>query len=189
MGYALAAAAWRRGSRVTLVSGPSDLPDPAGVEVIRVESAREMADAVFRKAPSADILAFSAAVADYRPMSPKDQKVKRSRDGIRIELDLGPTEDIALATREIRKPGAITLGFALETEDLIENARKKLEAKGFDLIAANPAKEEGVGFNADRNRVTVLNARGGVEELPALPKEEVAERLLDRLSPFISDSP
>jgi phosphopantothenoylcysteine decarboxylase/phosphopantothenate--cysteine ligase len=187
MGFALAAAAWRRGSDVTLVSGPSSLPDPVGVRVVRVESAGEMADEVLQRAPSADVLAFAAAVADFRPEEPRDHKVKRSREGSELTLKLGPTRDIALASQDLRKAGAVTLGFALETEDLTENARKKLEAKGFDLIAANPATEVGVGFDGDRNRVTVLDAHGGVEELPVLPKDEVAERLLDRVSAFLPE--
>jgi phosphopantothenoylcysteine decarboxylase/phosphopantothenate--cysteine ligase len=187
MGFALAEAAWRRGSKVTLVTGPSPLHDPEGVHVVRVESAGEMAQAILQRTPSADVLAFAAAVADYRPMDPRDQKLKRSRAGSELTLKLGPTQDIALAAKDLRRAGAVTLGFALETEDLEENAQEKLEAKGFDLIAANPALEEGVGFEADKNRVTVLDAQGGVEELPVLPKEEVAERLLDRISAFLSE--
>jgi phosphopantothenoylcysteine decarboxylase/phosphopantothenate--cysteine ligase len=187
MGYALAEAAWRRGSKVTLVSGPSSLPDPVGVEVVRVESAGEMAEAVLQRTPSADVLAFSAAVADYRPLDPRDTKLKRARDGSELTLSLRATQDIALAAKEVRRAGTVTLGFALETENLRENAGKKLEAKGFDLVAANPALEEGVGFDTSKNRVTVLDAQGGVEELPVLPKEEVAERLLDRVSALLSD--
>lgn len=187
MGFALAAAAWRRGARVTLVTGPSSLSDPTGVEVVRVESAEEMAEAVLQRVPGADVLAFAAAVADFRPVDPRNQKLKRSRDGSEIDLRLESTPDIALAANGLRKAGAVTLGFALETEDLLENAREKLRRKGFDLLAANPATEEGVGFHADRNRVTLLEGQAEVEELPPLPKDEVAERLLDRLSALLPD--
>jgi len=187
MGFALAKAAWRRGARVTLVTGPSHLPDPTGVETLRVESAGEMARVVLEHSGRVDVLAFAAAVSDYRPLDRKAQKVKRSREGAEMEIRLEPTQDIAQATREGRKPGAIALGFALETEDLRENARRKLKEKGFDLIAANSAVESGAGFDVDTNRVTVLDTEGGVEEFPVLSKDEVAERLLDRLSDLLSD--
>ncbi len=189
MGFALASAAWRRGARVTLVAGPSALPDPPGVETIRVESAEEMAQAVLDRHADAHVLVFAAAVADYRPRDPKGRKVKRSRAGEELDLRLEPTLDIAEATLEGRMPGAVALGFALETEDLKENALRKLGEKGFHLIAANPALEEGAGFDVSTNRVTILDREGGVEELPNLPKEEVAERLLDRVSALLPDSP
>lgn len=189
MGFSLAQAAWRRGARVRLISGPSPLPDPPGMEVVRVESAGEMEEAVLARCPEADVLVFAAAVSDYRPREASSSKVKRSREGKGLELRLDPTTDIALASLESRKPGALALGFALETEDLRENARRKLREKGFQLIAANSAVEAGAGFEVDTNRVTILDTDGGVEELPLLPKTEVAERLLDRLSTLLPDSP
>lgn len=188
MGFALARAAWRRGARVLLVTGPSMLPDPAGVETLRVESAEEMEEAVLARSFQADVLIFAAAVADYRPRDPRARKVKRSREGGGMELHLEPTRDIALASVEVRKPGSVALGFALETEDLKENARRKLTEKAFQLIAANSAVEAGAGFDANTNRVTILDLDGGVEELPVLSKDEVAERLLDRLSELLPDS-
>jgi len=188
MGFALAAAAWRRGAQVTLVTGPSSLPDPTGVEVIRVESADEMAESVLERSATADVLVFAAAVADYRPLDQEKQKLKRSREGAGMEIRLEPTQDIAKATRDVRKAGAVALGFALETENLKANAQKKLEEKGFDLIAANSAVEEGAGFEVDTNRVTILDVGGGVEALPILSKDEVAERLLDRLAGLLPDS-
>ncbi len=187
MGFALASAAWRRGANVTLVTGPSALPDPVGPKTIRVESGGEMKDHVLAAIPRADILIFAAAVSDFRPEEPKQQKLKRSRKGDGIVIRLSPTDDIALASREGRKPGAVALGFALETEDLKENARRKLREKGFDLIAANSATEDGSGFEVATNRVTILDTEGGAEELPVLPKDEVAEKLLDRLSPLLPD--
>lgn len=182
MGFALAKAAWRRGADVTLVSGPSVLPDPVGIECIRVESAEEMAQAVLDRHGQAEILLFAAAVADYRPREQRQRKVKRSLAGEELVLELEPTLDIARATLEGRMPGAVALGFALETEDLRENAGRKLREKGFHLIAANSAVQEGAGFDVDTNRVTILDREGGAEELPVLPKGEVAERLLDRIT-------
>jgi phosphopantothenoylcysteine decarboxylase/phosphopantothenate--cysteine ligase len=182
MGFALAVAAWRRGAEVTLVSGPSPLPDPVGIECIRVESAEEMAQAVLDRHAQAEILFFAAAVADYRPREPRQRKVKRSLGGEELALHLEPTLDIARATLEGRMPGAVAVGFALETEDLRENAGRKLREKGFHLIAANSAVEKGAGFDVDTNRVTILDREGGAEELPVLSKAEVAERLLDRVT-------
>ncbi len=185
MGFALASAAWRRGADVTLVTGPSALPDPTGLDVIRVETGEEMKDRVHSKLPEADVLIFAAAVSDFRAENASDQKLKRSREGGGMELRLAPTADIALSTLKGRKTGAVVLGFALETRDLLSNAREKLKEKGFHLIAANSATENGAGFDVETNRVTILDNDGGVEELPVLPKEEVAEKLLDRLTRFL----
>jgi phosphopantothenoylcysteine decarboxylase / phosphopantothenate---cysteine ligase len=187
MGFALASAAWRRGCQVTLVTGPASMADPAGVTTVRVETSDEMRDAVLSRLSRADVLFFAAAVSDFRPQEPRDRKLKRSRKGDGMELRLAPTPDIALATLEGRKTGAVAVGFALETEDLRENARKKLREKGFHLIAANSALEEGAGFEVDTNRVTLLDADGGAEELPILPKDEVAEKILDRLTHLLQE--
>ena len=187
MGFALAGAAWRRGAKVTLVTGPSALSDPVGVDTVRVETSEEMQEEVLAALPGADVLVFAAAVSDFRPSDTQDQKLKRSRKGLGMEIQLSPTSDIALATVEGRKPGAVSVGFALETEDLLANARRKMEEKGFHLIAANSASEEGAGFDVSTNRVTLLDTQGGVEELPILPKEEVAEKILDRLTHFLRD--
>lgn len=187
MGFALASAAWRRGADVTLVTGPSALSDPAGPRTIRVETGEQMKMEVVSVLPDADVLIFAAAVSDFRPDEPRNRKLKRSRKGEGVDVRLSPTSDISLATREGRKPGAVALGFALETEDLKENALRKLREKGFDLIAANSAVEEGAGFGVETNRVTILDAEGSVEELPVLAKEEVAEKLLDRIVPLLPD--
>lgn len=187
MGFALASAAWRRGANVTLVTGPSPLEDPPGIRTVRVESAEEMTQAVLDRHGRAEVLIFAAAVADYRPRDRKARKVKRSLGGEKLEVLLEPTLDISRVTREGRLPGAVAMGFALETEDLQENATRKLKEKGFHLIAANGALEEGAGFEVDTNRVTILDREGGVEELPVLLKDEVAERLLDRLTTFLPD--
>ena len=185
MGHALAAAAWRRGARVILVSGPTHLPDPPGVEVVRVESALEMAAVVEARIPEADLSIFAAAVADFRASHQSGRKMKRERDGAALSIQLEANPDVAAVTRPHRRPGSVTVGFALETEDLIGNARSKLERKGFDLIVANAAGEAGSGFESPDNRVTLVGADGRIESLELLPKEEVAERILDRVSPLL----
>lgn len=182
MGYAIAQAAWRRGARVTLVSGPSTLEHPYGVDVVLVNTAREMLDAVEGVIGSADVSIFAAAVADFRPVDPRDQKVKRADTGDEWNVALEVNPDVALETRAGRKAGSVAVGFALETEDLIENARKKLEGKGFDLLVANDATEDGAGFDVTTNRVTILSVGGEAEELPMLSKHQVAEELLDRVA-------
>jgi phosphopantothenoylcysteine decarboxylase/phosphopantothenate--cysteine ligase len=185
MGFALAKAAWRRGAEVTLVTGPSALPNPTGIKSVRVETGEEMKEEVLSVLPEADVMMFAAAVSDFKPESSSPQKLKRSRAGEGMQVDLVPTPDIAGTTVDGRKTGAVALGFALETEDLQGNARRKMKEKGFDLIAANSASEKGAGFDVSTNRVTILDTSGGVEELPILPKDEVAEKLLDRLSHFL----
>lgn len=181
MGYALARAAWRRGAEVILVTGPSELAEPVGVEVRRVETAREMEDAV-RDALPADVSIFAAAVSDYRPEAPESGKIKRSATGEALDLSLVANPDIAADTRDARGPGAVTVGFALETDALLENAEKKLREKELDFVVANDVTEEGAGFEVDTNRVVILSARGDRDELPLLAKDEVAERILDRVS-------
>lgn len=187
MGYAVAAAAWRRGADVTLVSGPSTLEDPFGVDVVRVESAREMAAAVAARIADADVTVFAAAVADYRPAEPKTGKMKRQDVGGDLGLTLVENPDIALGTAPQRKSGSVAVGFALETDDLEANAIGKLERKHFDLLVANDATEEGAGFEVDTNRVTLFHASGDRESLPLLSKDEVAEEILDRVSSLRSD--
>jgi phosphopantothenoylcysteine decarboxylase / phosphopantothenate---cysteine ligase len=185
MGYSIAQAAWRRGADVALVSGPSSLQAPYGVELVRVESAREMHAAVADRIADVDVSVFAAAVSDFRPAERRDRKVKRSETGDELHVSLVANADVALETREQRKAGGIAVGFALETDDVLENAATKLEAKGFDLIVANDATEEGAGFGVATNRVTLLDASGGREELPLLTKDDVAEELLDRVATLL----
>ncbi|MDE2772298.1 MAG: bifunctional phosphopantothenoylcysteine decarboxylase/phosphopantothenate--cysteine ligase CoaBC [Gemmatimonadota bacterium] len=183
-GHALAEAAWRRGARVTLVSGPVALPPPTGAVVVRVESGLEMLDAVASRIGQADVVLFAAAVADFRPESQSAAKVKREgRSALGLELVANP--DVAQETRAARKPGARVVGFALETEALVENAKKKLVAKGFDLVVANRAGEAGVGLEADANRVTLVDGEGSVEALPLMDKEALAEAVLDRVQALL----
>jgi phosphopantothenoylcysteine decarboxylase/phosphopantothenate--cysteine ligase len=181
MGYAIARAAWRRGAHVTLVSGPTSLDLPAGVDVLPVETAVQMYGAVERVLPTADVSIFSAAVADYRPAAPADEKMKRADAGPDLSIDLAANPDVAAGTRDSRREGSIAVGFALETSDLAANAKKKLDAKGFHLLVANEAGVPGSGFEVDTNRVTIFSA-GGEEALPLLSKDEVAEEILDRVA-------
>ena len=187
MGYAVARAAWRRGAEVVLVSGPTDLPDPVGAEVVRVGTAVEMEEAVREHLPSAHVAVFAAAVSDYRPARPRDEKMKRQEEGGSPSLELRENPDVASDTRELRRSGCVAVGFALETGDLRENARRKLEEKGFQLLVANDATEEGAGFEVETNRVTLLSDAGDVEELPLMSKDEVAERILDRVAEALGE--
>lgn len=187
MGYALAEAAWRRGAEVTLVSGPSSLDAPYGVSIVRVGTAVEMDRAVRDVIAKMDVSIFAAAVADFRPTDPKGSKVKRaaSPEGLAVHLEENP--DIAKGSRDVRKPGSIAVGFALETDDLIENARGKLERKGLDLVVANDATEDGAGFGTDTNVVTIVRPDGSTEPLPLQSKAEVAEEILDRVGALLAD--
>jgi phosphopantothenoylcysteine decarboxylase/phosphopantothenate--cysteine ligase len=187
MGYALAQAAWRRGSLVTLVTGPTALPLPEGVDVIPVETAAEMLEAVEGVIPSADVSIFAAAVGDFRPEAAHDRKVKRGGTEGSLTLRLTANPDVALESRPRRKSGSVAVGFALETHDLLTHARQKLEAKGFDLLVANDALEPGAGFEVDTNRVTILDAAGGVEPLPLQTKDEVADAVLDRVARTLAE--
>lgn len=188
MGYALAQAAWRRGADVTLVSGPSSLPLPEGVDAVSVETALEMDEAVRGLLPGADVSIFAAAVADYRPASRLTAKMKRREMDAPPTVELAASPDVAGGTRALRKPGSVAVGFALETHDLLPNARRKLDEKGFHLLVANPADEEGAGFEADTNRVVILDA-AGAEELPLQSKDEVAEAVLDRVASLLAPRP
>lgn len=182
MGYAIAQAAWRRGARVTLVSGPSGLPAPEGVTLVGVETAVEMDAAVRASIAEADVSVFAAAVADFRPSEPRTRKVKRGEEGPELTVALTANPDIAAGTLPLRRPGSVVVGFALETHDLLEHGRRKLEAKGFDLLVANDATEAGAGFEVETNRVTLLDRDGGAEPLPLQTKDEVAEAVLDRIA-------
>lgn len=186
MGYALAQAAWRRGAEVTLVSGPSALAAPVGVERVSVETAAEMHAQVSERIAHADVSIFAAAVADYRPSAVEADKIKREKAGGELELRLAANPDIARDTISARKPGSIAVGFALETGDLLAHAAKKLEEKAFDLVVANDATEPGAGFEVETNRVALLSRGRPPETLPLLSKEEVAEVVLDRVAELLA---
>lgn len=188
MGYAIARAAWRRGAEVTLVSGPTALDPPEGVDVVPVQTAVEMYDAVTDLLPTADVSVFAAAVSDYRPATAFESKIKRADVGPELTVEFTANPDIAADTRERRREGSIVVGFALETDDLAANARGKLEAKGFDLLVANDAAADGAGFEVDTNRVTILTSGGGVEELALMSKDGVAEEILDRVAALVGEA-
>ena len=184
MGVAIAASAWRRGADVTLVAGPLAVPVPVGVVHVPIQSTMEMRDAVASRIGSADVLVMSAAPADYQPSSVASGKLKKT--GEARAIDLRETPDILVSTRSARKQGAVVVGFALETDDLLSNARRKLETKGLDVVVLNAANEPGSGFGVDTNRVTIV--RRGVaepEHLPLLNKRDVAEEILDRVEALI----
>jgi len=185
MGYAIAEAAAARGAHVILVSGPTALPAPPGVDMIHVETAEEMYQAVLAKLESARVVIKAAAVADYRPKRKADRKIKK--DQAVPEFVLEPTPDI-LAELGKRKGKRILVGFAAETDDLVANARKKLQRKNLDLMVANDVGQTGAGFDVDTNVVKILDAMGGVEELPLLSKREVADRILDRVKAVLQRS-
>ncbi len=174
MGYAIAEAAMRRGANVTLVSGPTALNAPAVAEFVPVETAEQMRQAVLERFPKVTVLIKCAAVADYRLAEPAKQKIKRK--GPRT-LELEPTPDI-LAEISRQRKNQIIVGFAAETDDALENARRKLKEKGADLIVLNDVSRAGIGFDSDRNAVTLVRAEG-TTEVPESSKWEIAHRVLD----------
>ncbi len=173
MGYALARAARDRGARVTLVSTTGQ-PAPYGADLVPVETAAEMRDAVMALLPELDVLVMAAAVADYRPAAVAEQKIKKGDGGLTLEL--ARTADILAEVAGQRRPGQVIVGFAAETENLLENARGKLARKRLDLIVANDARQ---AMGAEANQVTLVAAGGQVEALPEMPKSEVAERVFE----------
>lgn len=181
MGYALAAAAWRRGADVVLISGPGHAPRPLGPHRVEVETASEMLAALETALRDARILLMAAAVGDFETGAVAKHKIKKEGEGgLALELDAAP--DLLVETRALReRNGIFTLGFALETENALENGRAKLDRKGLELIAVNLADEADSGFDVETNRVTLLDRAGDTEALPLLRKDELADRLLDRI--------
>ncbi len=175
MGYAIAEAALRRGARVLLVSGPTAIAAPAAAELTRVKTAEEMLAAVLKLLPQSTVVIKTAAVADFRPKAAAIQKIKRKGE---MTLELEPTADI-LAEVARRKTFQIVIGFAAETENVLENARKKLASKSLDAIVVNDISREGVGFDSERNAVTIISPSEAVE-VPETSKWEVAQRVLDQ---------
>ena len=178
MGYAVAEAALARGARVVLVSGPTALAAPPGAELVPVETAQEMYEAVLSCLDEATVVIKAAAVADYRPAQAASRKIKKAA-GV-PEVHLEPTPDI-LAEVGRRKGRRVLVGFAAETEDLVANARAKLERKHLDLVVANDVGQPGAGFEADTNAVKILDASGEAEDVPVQSKRAVADRVLDRV--------
>jgi phosphopantothenoylcysteine decarboxylase/phosphopantothenate--cysteine ligase len=180
MGYALAEAARDRGAEVVLVSAPSSLPKPIGMDVVNVGTAQEMYEAVKKSVTKADALIMAAAVADYRPKKVSKSKIKRERASSLV-LELERTPDII---GEV-KGKFLRVGFAAESEDLVANAKGKLGEKGLDLIVANDITAKFSGIGADNNQVVIIDRKGKIEELPLLPKREVADRILDKVVQFL----
>jgi phosphopantothenoylcysteine decarboxylase/phosphopantothenate--cysteine ligase len=180
MGFALAEAAAARGAEVTLVAGPSNATTPIGVTRIDVQTAAEMAESVAGNA-DADVIIMAAAVADYRPATSSDSKIKKKDEALALALE--PTTDILKSLGKTRKEGQVLVGFAMETDNVDANARRKLEEKRLDWIIVNNLREAGAGFGPDTNRVTVIGANGRREEFPILDKRVLANRLLELLFP------
>jgi phosphopantothenoylcysteine decarboxylase/phosphopantothenate--cysteine ligase len=175
MGYALVEAARDRGARAVLVSAPTSLPDPPLVKMVKVQTAQQMCDAVLSALEDADALIMAAAVADYRPVTAAEQKIKKSRQ--ELSIDLTPTTDIlATVSGEFVK-----VGFSAESENLIANATEKVQRKSLDLIVANDITDPDGGFGRDTNRVVLIGRDLQAEELPLMTKYEVSNRILDRV--------
>ena len=178
MGYALAEAALRRGAKVILVSGPTALKPPAVTEFVSVETARQMRDAVMLRFPDTSVVIKTAAVADYKPREAAKHKIKREKV---ISLELEPTSDILAELGANKFPNQVLIGFAAETENLAENARKKLASKKADAIVLNDVSRTDIGFGSEHNAVTIVTA-DRVIEVPTAPKLEVAQRVLDLIA-------
>jgi phosphopantothenoylcysteine decarboxylase/phosphopantothenate--cysteine ligase len=187
-GFALAQSALDRGAEVTLVAGPTALPAPAGAKLVNVQTAAEMAQAVLAASAEADVLLMAAAVADFRPSQVADQKIKKNAVP---EIPLEKTVDILTAVAEARdrsaaRSPAVIVGFAAESQNLIENARDKVLRKRLSLIVANDISASDAGFAVDTNRVTLIDAGGGIEELPLLTKTQVADAVLARVEKLLA---
>lgn len=176
MGYAIAKAAYSLGAEVKLVSGPTALPDPLGVEVERVESAQEMYDAVHRHQASSDIIIMSAAVADYRPADFSDKKIKKKEGDLSLPMER--TNDILASVGSIKRQDQLLVGFALETHNALDNAKSKLERKNLDLIVLNSLQDKGAGFGHDTNRVTLISKTGDSQAISLKDKTAVAHDIL-----------
>ncbi len=179
MGFAIAEAARDRGAEVTVIRGSVTAEIPAGIRMIRIESARELYDAMMQKAPEQDVIIQAAAVSDYRPAEQKDRKVKKE-SGSDLTLILTENPDIAKAVGEQKKPGQTLVGFAAETDNLLKNAKSKLGKKKLDLIVANDVTKPGAGFNVDTNIAVLITSDGSTEE-PLQTKRQLAERILDKV--------
>ena len=181
MGYALAEAARDRGAAVVLVTAPTALPDPVLVKVVQVRTAQQMGKAIQEYVKGADALVMAAAVADYRPVEEAEQKIKKADDALNIALT--KTTDIL----KTAKGDFVRVGFAAESENLVENAQAKVGSKNLDLIVANDITADGSGFGSDTNKVTIIDRDLAVEELPLLTKYEVGNRILDRVNQLFRD--
>ncbi len=179
MGYAIAEAAAERGAKVTLVTGPTSLPVPQGVEAAPILSTQDLYDEMTARCEQADVVIQSAAPADFTPVRAADQKIKKQGDG-NLVIEFAQTPDVAAAVGRMKKPGQTLIGFAAETQDVLENAAEKLAKKNLDMIVANDVTAPGAGFDVDTNVVTFVT-KDGTESLPCMEKRRVADALLDRV--------
>jgi phosphopantothenoylcysteine decarboxylase/phosphopantothenate--cysteine ligase len=187
MGVAIAEAARRRGADVILIAGHLEVAAPSDVERIDASTTDDMRDAVASALPRADVLIMAAAPADFRPVARAASKIKK---GEKISaIDLSPTDDILASTIASRRKNAVIVGFALETDDLIRNARSKLEKKNLDMIVANNANEDGAGFRVKTNRVTLITKDGAADEIPLMQKTDLADVILDRVEQMLDGRP
>lgn len=185
MGYALAEAARDRGAEVVLITGPTALPAPAGIDLVPVETAQQMRQAVLHALPSSDVLIMAAAVADYRVEDPASQKIKRTATEMTLNLVRNP-DILGEASSHARRP-KVVVGFAAESQNLIENARSKLEARNLDLIVANDITAADSGFSVDTNRVVLIGREGNPNRLPLMPKRQVADRVWDAVAGLLGE--
>jgi phosphopantothenoylcysteine decarboxylase/phosphopantothenate--cysteine ligase len=185
MGFALANAAALRGAHVVLVTGPVQLETPRNVTRVDVESAEQMYGAVTARARTSDAVLMAAAVADFRPQAPVNNKIKKEAGKKQVSLALTKTQDILLALGRKKKRGTLLVGFALETQDELRNAQEKLKKKNLDLIVLNSLKDKGAGFGGDTNVVTIVDKKGKVEKLPLMLKFDVANEILNRLKKLL----
>lgn len=182
MGYAIADAARARGAMVVLISGPTSIEPPAGVEIVRVTSAQEMFDSVMSRRDWMDVFVGAAAVADYRPVNRSDRKIKKEFGS--LTLDLERTPDIIEVVGK-RKRGVVVVGFAAETHDVLSHAREKLFKKNMDIIVINDVTVAGSGFGTDTNSATILDSRGDMQEIGMTSKRDLAERILDKVVEYV----
>src|SRR5205085_329863 len=184
-GYAIAAAAIARGASVTLISGAATAAEPAGAEIIRVDTTAEMLDAARSRFSQCNVFIAAAAPADYSPSEASSQKRKKGGEAWTLTLNESP--DILVSLSSLKSPKQVVVGFAAETEKLLENAAEKLKRKKLDLIVANDVTQEGAGFETNTNVVTFLWSDGRQESLPKLSKLQVAHRLLDAIAALLSN--
>jgi phosphopantothenoylcysteine decarboxylase/phosphopantothenate--cysteine ligase len=185
MGYAIAEAARDHGAEVTLISGPTNLPRPAGITTINIETTKQLAEAVKAKFGSTDCLIMAAAPSDFTPEQSAEQKIKRTAE--KLQLTLTPTTDILKEIAATRRADQMVIGFALETDNAEGNARKKLAEKKLDLIVVNNPREDGAAFDHDTNRVMILTPEHEAENWPLLSKTEVASRLINRIADMLTE--
>jgi phosphopantothenoylcysteine decarboxylase/phosphopantothenate--cysteine ligase len=185
MGYAIAEAARDHGAEVTLISGPTNLPRPAGITTINIETTKQLAEAVKVQFGSTDCLIMAAAPSDFTPEQSAEQKIKRTSD--KLQLTLTPTTDILKEIAMVHRADQMVIGFALETDNAEANGRKKLAEKKLDLIVVNNPREDGAGFDHDTNRVMILTPEHEAENWPLLSKTEVASRLINRIADMLTE--